>query len=112
MKAPPSTLGEGTTLPVLGPTCRLADAVLQDHLTQLPGWALREGALERAYTFRDFDAAMVFAQAVAALAARRDHHPELHVAWGRCTVRWHTHAASGITMNDVICAAEVDALPR
>lgn len=112
MKAPPATRDEGTALPVLGPACRLADAVLEGHLAQLPGWSRHEGALERGYAFPDFDAAMAFAQDVAALAARRDHHPELHVAWGRCTVRWHTHAAGGITMNDIVCAAEVDTLTR
>lgn len=112
MKAAPLATDDGAALPELGPASRLVDAVLEGHLAQLPGWSLREGALERSYTFRDFDAAMAFAQAVAALAARRDHHPELRVAWGRCTVRWHTHAAGGITMNDIVCASEVDALPR
>ncbi len=102
----------GSALPVLGPAHRLGEAALAGQLAQLPGWSLQAGALERRYGFADFDTAMAFAAAVAALAARRDHHPELHVAWGRCTVRWHTHAADGITMNDIVCAAEVDALPR
>ncbi|MEN9416646.1 MAG: hypothetical protein RI988_266, partial [Pseudomonadota bacterium] len=93
MKAAPSSVSSGTALPVLGPDCRLTADALEGHLTRLPGWSLRDGALERRYTFPDFDAAMAFAQCVATLAARRDHHPELRVAWGACTVRWHTHAA-------------------
>jgi 4a-hydroxytetrahydrobiopterin dehydratase len=52
---------------------------------------------------------MAFAQVAARLAARQDHHPELCIEWGRCTVRWHTHSAGGITVNDIVCAAQLDA---
>ncbi|HTJ06522.1 MAG TPA: 4a-hydroxytetrahydrobiopterin dehydratase, partial [Caldimonas sp.] len=39
-----------------------------------------------------------------------DHHPELHVQYDRCRVRFSTHSAGGISMNDFICAAKADAL--
>ncbi len=93
----------------LGPAERLTGQALQAQLARLPGWAVREGALERCYAFPDFDAAMAFARIAAQLAARQDHHPELRIEWGRCTVRWHTHSAGGITMNDIVCAAQLDA---
>ena len=93
----------------LGPADRLAGDALARLLARLPGWSVCEGALERAYPFPDFDAAMAFAQAVARLAAHQDHHPELRIEWGLCTVRWHTHSAGGITMNDIVCAAQLDA---
>ena len=93
----------------LGPQDRLTGDALAAGLSQLPGWSVRDGALERAYRFADFDAAMAFAQVAAGLAARQDHHPELRIEWGRCVVRWHTHSAGGITMNDIVCAAQLDA---
>ena len=93
----------------LGPADRLPEQALGAQLARLPGWSVREGALERDYRFPDFDAAMAFAQRVAGLAARQDHHPELRIEWGRCVVRWHTHSAGGITMNDIVCAAQLDA---
>lgn len=96
-------------LRALGPADVLEAPALAARLAQLPGWSVRDGALERAYQFADFDAAMAFAHVVAGLAARLDHHPELQIAWGRCTVRWHTHSAGGITMNDIVCAAQLDA---
>jgi 4a-hydroxytetrahydrobiopterin dehydratase len=93
----------------LGADDRLDAPALESQLAQLPGWSVRDGALERDYRFPDFDSAMAFAQATASLAARQDHHPELRIEWGRCIVRWHTHSAHGITMNDVVCAALLDA---
>lgn len=96
-------------VPVLGPADRLSETALAVELARLPGWSVRGGALERDYRFADFDTAMAFAQRVAGLAARLDHHPELHIEWGRCVVRWHTHSAGGITMNDVVSAERLDA---
>jgi 4a-hydroxytetrahydrobiopterin dehydratase len=39
-----------------------------------------------------------------------DHHPDLRVQFDRCVVRFSTHSAGGISMNDFICAAKADAL--
>jgi 4a-hydroxytetrahydrobiopterin dehydratase len=39
-----------------------------------------------------------------------DHHPELNVQFDRCRVRFATHSAGGVSMNDFICAAKADAL--
>lgn len=93
----------------LGPDDRLTGDALALQVARLPGWSVRDGALERDYRLPDFDAAMALAQRAARLAAHQDHHPELRIEWGRCTVRWHTHSAGGITMNDIVCAAQLDA---
>jgi 4a-hydroxytetrahydrobiopterin dehydratase len=53
---------------------------------------------------------MAFANAVAWVAHREDHHPELALNHGHATVRWRTHDAGGITSLDFGCAAMVDAL--
>ena len=81
-------------------------------LAALPGWSVDDGRLRKAYRFPDWRATMAFVNAVAAMADRVDHHPELGVAWGRCTVAWRTHDAAGITQNDLACAARTDALAR
>lgn len=99
----------GARVRPLGPGDRLDGQALAAQLTRLSGWCVRDGALERDHRFPDFDTAMAFAQRVARLAAHQDHHPELRIEWGRCTVRWHTHSAGGITMNDIVCAAQLDA---
>ena len=81
-------------------------------LAALPGWSVDDGALRKAYRFADWRATMAFVNAVAGMADRVDHHPELNVGWGRCTVAWRTHDADGITQNDLACAARTDALAR
>lgn len=48
--------------------------------------------------------------AVAWVAHREDHHPDLEVGYNRCRVRFHTHSVNGLTENDFICAAHIDVL--
>ena len=53
---------------------------------------------------------MAFVNAVAWLSHREDHHPELQVGYNRCRVEYWTHAIGGLSENDFICAAKLDAL--
>lgn len=77
------------------------------------GWRLNDdGHLEREYAFRNFNAAMVLANAVAAIADEEDHHPDLHVAWGKCRVEIWTHKIDGLTESDFFFAAKVDRANR
>ena len=80
------------------------------HLAQAPGWRLHEGSIEKSYTFPDFHRTIAFVNALAWIANREDHHPDLAVSYSRCTVRFNTHSVNGISINDFICAAKVDAL--
>ena len=90
---------------------RLDGAELARHGTAAPRWRVADGMLERTFRFADFQRTMAFANAVAAIANAEDHHPQMLVEYGRCTVRFNTHSAGGITRNDFICAARIDALP-
>jgi 4a-hydroxytetrahydrobiopterin dehydratase len=83
---------------------------IERHLAGAPGWALREGAIEREFRFADFHRTMAFVNALAWIAHAEDHHPDLAVGYNRCTVRFNTHSVGGISINDFICAAKVDAL--
>jgi 4a-hydroxytetrahydrobiopterin dehydratase len=53
---------------------------------------------------------MGFVNAVAWIANNENHHPDMEVGWGHCLVRFSTHAIKGLSENDFICAAKVDAL--
>jgi 4a-hydroxytetrahydrobiopterin dehydratase len=74
------------------------------------GWAEVDGALEREFTFEDFDEAMVFVNRVAELAEEADHHPDIDIRWNRVTLRWSTHSAGGITDRDRELAVQSAAL--
>lgn len=91
----------------LGSSFDLATAAAWGEL--VPEWT-REGAaaIERTWRFRTFRLAFDFAAKVADLADAQGHHPDLHVGWGRCTVRLTTHALGGLSENDFVLAAHVD----
>jgi len=80
------------------------------RLADAPGWSLVDGAIQKRFDFSDYHHTMAFVNAVAWIAHREDHHPDLTVGYSRCTVRWNTHSVGGISINDFICAAKVDAL--
>jgi 4a-hydroxytetrahydrobiopterin dehydratase len=84
-----------------------------------PAWQIREVPdakrgtilmLARDYRFDDFKAAMAFAVRVGTVAEEQQHHPDLHVAWGRVGVDIWTHKIGGLTESDVVFAAKCDAL--
>jgi 4a-hydroxytetrahydrobiopterin dehydratase len=83
-------------------------------LSRLQGWTLAgEGdavAIEKTWRFANFHETMAFVNAVAFIAHRQDHHPDLSVHFNRCAVRFSTHDAKGLTALDFACAAQVDAL--
>ena len=87
------------------------DEVRAQLTTGTPAWQAQGDAIERAFRFDDFRLTMAFVNAVAGVADAEDHHPHMAVDYGRCLVRFSTHSAGGITRNDFICAAKIDALP-
>ena len=89
---------------------KLGDADIDAALATLPGWSHDDNALRKTYRFPDYYRTMAFVNAVAWIANQQDHHPDLDVRYNRCGVAFSTHDAGGITLNDLICAARVDAL--
>ena len=75
-------------------------------------WALDADGREisRSYKFCNYYQTMAFVNALAWIAHAEDHHPDLEVGYKRCQVRYSTHAIGGLSENDFICAARVDAL--
>lgn len=82
------------------------DTWLADH----PGWAREGEALVRSYTPPDFATALAFAVRIGMIAEKRDHHPDLHIGWGKAKVVWSTHDAGGITELDLDLAEASDAV--
>jgi len=86
------------------------EAQVHDHLAQLSSWKADGGAIEKAFSFKNFHETMAFVNALAWIAHIEDHHPDLQVGYNRCTVRFSTHSVGGLSVNDFICAAKTDAL--
>jgi 4a-hydroxytetrahydrobiopterin dehydratase len=77
---------------------------------QALGWRLIDGALEKSFSFKDFHQTMGFVNALAFIANTENHHPDLQLSFGSCTVRFNTHDVNGISVSDFFCASKVDAL--
>ncbi|MCB1738177.1 MAG: 4a-hydroxytetrahydrobiopterin dehydratase [Gammaproteobacteria bacterium] len=108
------SLRDRRCLPCDGLTERLQRDRAEPLLAELhPAWALDDDATElhREFEFSDFNQTMAFVNAVAYIAHAEDHHPNLEIGWGHCLVRYTTHAIDGLSENDFICAALIDALP-
>jgi 4a-hydroxytetrahydrobiopterin dehydratase len=98
-------LPQGT--PPLAPS-RVAEL----HAQLSPEWQVDPagGTLSRDFRFPDYHRTMAFVNAVAWIAHVEDHHPDLEVGYGHCRVAFSTHTVGGLSENDFICAAKVDAL--
>ena len=88
----------------------LRPAEIDNLLRQLPGWQYANRVITRTYAFKDHHQAMAFVNAVAWISHREDHHPDLTVGYNKCRVDYKTHAIDGLSENDFICAAKIDAL--
>jgi 4a-hydroxytetrahydrobiopterin dehydratase len=84
------------------------------NLAKLSGWKLDgDGAtlaIEKSFHFKNYFETMAFVNAVAMVAHRQDHHPDLSVHYNRCVVRLNTHDVGGLSATDFDCAAQIDAL--
>jgi 4a-hydroxytetrahydrobiopterin dehydratase len=83
-------------------------------LPLVPEWQIKEEdggkRLVRVCRFKNFKAALAFANQVGAAAEAENHHPALLVEWGRVTISWWTHSIGGLHLNDFILAARTDRL--
>lgn len=77
------------------------------------GWQVVESHhLVKQFDFKDFKQALEFTNRIGAVAEAQDHHPDIALSWGKVGVTLWTHTVGGLSENDFILAAKVDALPR
>jgi 4a-hydroxytetrahydrobiopterin dehydratase len=105
-------LAQAHCTPLKGHEHRLTEARIRELLPDLPGWELVEDghALAKTFRFKDYYRTLAFVNALAYVANREDHHPDLGVHYDHCVVRYSTHDVGGLSENDFICAAKADAL--
>src|SRR6267142_956901 len=88
----------------------LSDAALVTHLAMLLDWQHVGNELRKTFAFKNYHETIAFVNATAWISHREDHHPDIAVGYGQATVAYMTHAIKGISENDFICAAKIDAL--
>jgi 4a-hydroxytetrahydrobiopterin dehydratase len=103
-------LAKGRCKPCEGGVPPLSDDEAAALLGTLEGWQREGSIISKTYKFKNYHETMAFVNATAWISHREDHHPDLAVGWGQCTVSYTTHAIGGLSENDFICAAKIDAL--
>ena len=109
-----SDLTRSACVPCRGGVPPLTPAEVASLVPEVPDWTVVEAEgvprLRREFRFPDFRSALAFAVRVGELAEQEQHHPDLHVAWGRVVVETWTHKIRGLHRNDFVLAAKIDAL--
>jgi 4a-hydroxytetrahydrobiopterin dehydratase len=99
-----------TCKPCEGGTPPLTQAEAKSLLKQLDNWELQHSIISKTFAFKNYYQVMAFVNAVAWVTHREDHHPDMTVGYNKCRVEYSTHSVGGLSENDFICAAKVDAL--
>lgn len=88
----------------------LDQAQIDEGLANLTGWAQRDSAIFKRYTFKGFAKATQMANLVAWHSDKMGHHADISFGWGYCEVVYTSHEAGGLTENDFLCAIRLEAL--
>ena len=98
--------------PRKGPADALDQSQVASYCEQLPGWTLSADgkAIVKDFRFDNFHHTLGFINAVGFMANHEDHHPDVEAGYGHCQLLWSTHDVGGLSLNDFICAARVEAL--
>ncbi|HXJ37473.1 MAG TPA: 4a-hydroxytetrahydrobiopterin dehydratase [Candidatus Eisenbacteria bacterium] len=97
-------------LPCEGGVPKLDAAAVALLLPEVPEWEARDDRLHRRFVFKDFVEAMRFVNRMADVAEAEGHHPDFTVHYRQVDVVIWTHAVGGLSENDFILAAKIDAL--
>ena len=89
---------------------KLTAAQIKSALVAVPDWKKASATIARTFPFEDFPTAIRFVDAVAKLAEKAGHHPDIDIRWNKVTLTLTTHSAGGLTEKDFKLARQVDRL--
>ena len=112
MDDPCVILAKKNCIPCKGDTPPLKGDALTHLIGQLGhGWEIvKDHHLEKTFPFPDFQTALDFTNKVGAIAEKEGHHPDIHLAWGKCRVVIWTHKIDGLTESDFVLAAKIEGI--
>ena len=96
--------------PNIGGICPLTRKEVFDLRPEATGWSLADGHLTRRFALKNFQECLAFVREIAELAAREGHFPDIAITEQRYVdISWYTYACGGLTLNDFIMAAKINA---
>ena len=105
-----SDLTQKRCVPCEGGVPPLEKSEVEKLLAQVAGWSLGEKWITKEFQFKNFVQPLEFVKRVAELAESEGHHPDIHIHYNRVGFDIWTHAIDGLTENDFILAAKINAL--
>lgn len=105
-------LADRECAPCTGDVAALTGEALEAlHQELNHGWRVIDGHhLEKEYRFKNFREALAFTNQIGELAESVNHHPDIHLAWGKVTVQIWTHIVDGLTETDFVFAAKTNVI--
>ncbi len=101
-------------VPCEGGVPRYARDEAREQLETLDGWSLdaESTSIEKRWVLKDFLTCVDLINRIGEIAEGEGHHPDLHLTdYRNLRVQLSTHAIGGLSENDFILAAKIDALP-
>lgn len=91
-------------------TPSISGHLLEKCIQEIGGqWvAINEHHIEKEFLFKDFKEALAFVNKIGELAELEQHHPNIHLSWGKVRILLWTHAINAISENDFVLAAKID----
>jgi 4a-hydroxytetrahydrobiopterin dehydratase len=90
---------------------KLNEPDIVSRMSAAKDWERLGDMLVRSWQFPSSRRALEFVGQVVALADRLDHHPDIILSYRTVRLELSTHADGGLTEEDFVLAAEVNALP-
>lgn len=103
-------LAQQQCAPQKGAHRRIEGEALALALKDLHGWIEVDKHLAKDFQFGDYDQVVNFVNQVATIAKSQDHHPDIMFGANRVRVVFTTHSVRSISINDLICAARIEAM--
>ncbi|MDO8482937.1 MAG: 4a-hydroxytetrahydrobiopterin dehydratase [bacterium] len=90
---------------------KLSSSDVEAFMTRVPKWSIKDNhEISRRFKFKNFAEALTFVNKVGAIAESEGHHPDIEFGWGYVKITLSTHAIGGLSENDFILAAKINAL--
>ncbi len=107
-----SSLTSQHCLPCEGGVAPLNTDEIMHYMKELKQWQVSSDhkTIQKSFKFGNYYETMAFVNAIAWLSHLENHHPDLQVSYNHCDVSYTTHAIDGLSTNDFVCAAKVDAI--
>ena len=88
---------------------------IHKYQKKVDGWNVKKNEkniyfLEKNFKFKNFINSQNFIDKVGEVSEQENHHPDISFGWGYAKIEISTHAIEGLSENDFILAAKIDAI--